>query len=152
MTNPATNIPDKPTLDGIEERWAAQWDAEGTYRFDASAHHEARSMQVLEKDIPDDRQPLLSKDVKKYFQNAQKIIEDLNKFYEQCRDVYTTPITRPAFWDPNPDNPVIEATIEADRQLRIFAIDPVSDEPSFSQLFPPLEEILPQEQDGELLS
>jgi valyl-tRNA synthetase len=40
MTNPATNIPDKPTLDGIEERWAAQWDAEGTYRFDASAPRE----------------------------------------------------------------------------------------------------------------
>jgi valyl-tRNA synthetase len=40
MTNPAANIPDKPTLDGIEERWAAQWDAEGTYRFDASAPRE----------------------------------------------------------------------------------------------------------------
>jgi valyl-tRNA synthetase len=31
-----TNIPDKPTLDGIEDRWAAQWDTDGTYRFDAS--------------------------------------------------------------------------------------------------------------------
>jgi valyl-tRNA synthetase len=40
MTNPATNIPDKPTLDGIEERWAARWDAEGIYRFDASAPRE----------------------------------------------------------------------------------------------------------------
>jgi valyl-tRNA synthetase len=30
------NIPDKPTLDGIEARWAAQWDSDGTYRFDAS--------------------------------------------------------------------------------------------------------------------
>ena len=34
------NIPDKPTLDGIEERWAAQWDSDGTYRFDASATRE----------------------------------------------------------------------------------------------------------------
>ncbi len=34
------NIPDKPTLDGIEERWAAQWDSDDTYRFDASAPRE----------------------------------------------------------------------------------------------------------------
>ena len=31
------NIPDKPTLDGIENRWAAQWDSDGTYSFDMSA-------------------------------------------------------------------------------------------------------------------
>jgi valyl-tRNA synthetase len=30
------NIPDKPTLDGIEARWVAQWDSDGTYRFDSS--------------------------------------------------------------------------------------------------------------------
>ena len=30
------NIPDKPTLDGIEDRWATQWDSDGTYRFDTS--------------------------------------------------------------------------------------------------------------------
>ncbi|MGB0113726.1 MAG: valine--tRNA ligase [Ilumatobacteraceae bacterium] len=34
------NIPDRPTLDGIEERWAAQWDSDGTYRFDASVPRE----------------------------------------------------------------------------------------------------------------
>ena len=34
------NIPDKPTLDGIEARWAAQWDSDGTYRFDASVPRE----------------------------------------------------------------------------------------------------------------
>jgi valyl-tRNA synthetase len=27
-------VPDKPTLDGIEERWDAAWQAQGTYRFD----------------------------------------------------------------------------------------------------------------------
>ena len=27
-------IPDKPTLDGIEARWAEDWDATGVYRFD----------------------------------------------------------------------------------------------------------------------
>jgi valyl-tRNA synthetase len=31
------NIPERPTLDGIEERWAAQWDSDGIYRFDGSA-------------------------------------------------------------------------------------------------------------------
>ena len=40
MTNTAANIPDKPTLDGIEARWAAQWDSDGTYRFDASVPRE----------------------------------------------------------------------------------------------------------------
>ena len=34
------NLPDKPTLDGIEDRWAAQWDADGTYRFDRSVPRE----------------------------------------------------------------------------------------------------------------
>jgi valyl-tRNA synthetase len=26
--------PEKPSLDGLEDKWAAHWDAEGTYRFD----------------------------------------------------------------------------------------------------------------------
>jgi valyl-tRNA synthetase len=29
-------VPDKPTLDGIEERWIDRWEAAGTYRFDRS--------------------------------------------------------------------------------------------------------------------
>jgi len=33
-------IPDKPTLDGIEERFVAQWEADGTYIFDRSATRE----------------------------------------------------------------------------------------------------------------
>jgi valyl-tRNA synthetase len=37
MTHAAANLPDKPTLDGIEERWMARWDADGTYHFDATA-------------------------------------------------------------------------------------------------------------------
>ena len=40
MTNTAANIPDKPTLDGIEAHWAAQWESDGTYRFDASVPRE----------------------------------------------------------------------------------------------------------------
>ena len=30
-------VPEKPTLDGIEERFAAQWEADGTYLFDRTA-------------------------------------------------------------------------------------------------------------------
>ncbi|MGZ4695654.1 MAG: class I tRNA ligase family protein, partial [Acidimicrobiales bacterium] len=28
--------PEKPSVDGIEERWAAVWEEQGTYRFDRS--------------------------------------------------------------------------------------------------------------------
>ncbi|MSY11810.1 MAG: class I tRNA ligase family protein, partial [Actinobacteria bacterium] len=31
------NVPEKPSIDGIEARWMQQWDTEGTYRFDRSA-------------------------------------------------------------------------------------------------------------------
>ena len=33
---PAPAIPDKPTLEGVEARWVAQWRADGTYDFDRS--------------------------------------------------------------------------------------------------------------------
>src|SRR6266478_7227953 len=29
-------IPDKPTLEGLEERWSATWEGSGAYRFDRS--------------------------------------------------------------------------------------------------------------------
>jgi valyl-tRNA synthetase len=28
------NVPDKPSLDGLEAKWGARWEADGTYRFD----------------------------------------------------------------------------------------------------------------------
>lgn len=31
-----TQLPDKPSLDGLEAKWRARWEAEGTYRFDRS--------------------------------------------------------------------------------------------------------------------
>ena len=31
------SVPDKPSLEGIEEAWAARWEAEGTYAFDRRA-------------------------------------------------------------------------------------------------------------------
>ncbi len=30
------NVPDKPSLDGVEDKWSDRWDADGTYRFDRS--------------------------------------------------------------------------------------------------------------------
>ena len=30
------NVPEKPSLDGIEQKWSARWEADGTYRFDRS--------------------------------------------------------------------------------------------------------------------
>jgi valyl-tRNA synthetase len=35
-TAPQTRIPTKPSLDGLEEKWRAVWEAAGTYRFDRS--------------------------------------------------------------------------------------------------------------------
>ncbi|HEX5615939.1 MAG TPA: valine--tRNA ligase [Acidimicrobiia bacterium] len=36
----AARIPDKPTLDGLEDRWSQEWDAAGTYRFDRTKTRE----------------------------------------------------------------------------------------------------------------
>ncbi len=35
-----TAVPEKPTLDGLEEKWSQRWEAAGTYRFDRSAPRE----------------------------------------------------------------------------------------------------------------
>ena len=34
------NTPDKPSLDGIEDRWMQRWEADATYRFDRSVPRE----------------------------------------------------------------------------------------------------------------
>ena len=36
-TTGAPRVPEKPTLDDLEERWASAWEEAGTYRFDDSA-------------------------------------------------------------------------------------------------------------------
>jgi valyl-tRNA synthetase len=41
-------VPEKPSLDGLEDTWAARWDADGTYRFDRSKTRE----QVYAIDTP----------------------------------------------------------------------------------------------------
>ncbi|WP_322769886.1 valine--tRNA ligase [Frankia sp. Cr1] len=34
---PERSVPDRPTLDGIEQRWSAAWQEQATYRFDRTA-------------------------------------------------------------------------------------------------------------------
>ncbi len=51
MSTPLTGaprVPDKPTLEGLEDRWAASWDENGAYRFDESATRD----QVFSIDTP----------------------------------------------------------------------------------------------------
>jgi valyl-tRNA synthetase len=43
-----STIPDKPSLDGLEARWRARWEADGTYRFDRSKSRD----QVFSIDTP----------------------------------------------------------------------------------------------------
>jgi valyl-tRNA synthetase len=45
---PAHGIPERPSLEGLEARWDARWDADATYRFDRSATRE----QVFAIDTP----------------------------------------------------------------------------------------------------
>jgi valyl-tRNA synthetase len=45
---PTSRVPEKPTLDGLEERWTAVWQDEGTYAFDRTATRE----QVFSIDTP----------------------------------------------------------------------------------------------------
>jgi valyl-tRNA synthetase len=50
MSTPApdSRVPEKPTIDGIEDRWAQVWDQEGTYRFDRTKTRE----QIYSIDTP----------------------------------------------------------------------------------------------------
>ena len=41
-------VPQKPTIDGLEQKWAEQWEDDGTYRFDRSAER----AQVYSIDTP----------------------------------------------------------------------------------------------------
>jgi valyl-tRNA synthetase len=39
-TDSSANVPERPALDGLEAKWSAEWEREGTYRFDRSAARE----------------------------------------------------------------------------------------------------------------
>jgi len=41
VTTPRREVPEKPTLEGLEKRWTERWEEDGIYRFDRSAPREA---------------------------------------------------------------------------------------------------------------
>jgi len=43
-----TQLPEKPTIDGLEAKWRARWEADGTYRFDRTK----RRAEVFSIDTP----------------------------------------------------------------------------------------------------
>ena len=45
-------IPEKPALEGLEDKWAPQWEARGTYRFDRDAALAAGSAELFSVDTP----------------------------------------------------------------------------------------------------
>ena len=48
----ATGIPDKPALEGLEARWGATWEREGTHRFDRAAALADGTASVFSVDTP----------------------------------------------------------------------------------------------------
>ncbi|SNS93260.1 valyl-tRNA synthetase [Geodermatophilus pulveris] len=48
----SAGVPDKPSLDGLEERWTARWAADGTYAFDRAAALAAPREQTWSIDTP----------------------------------------------------------------------------------------------------
>ena len=45
---PAPNVPEKPSIDGLEKKWGEHWEDDGTYRFDRSATRQ----QIFSIDTP----------------------------------------------------------------------------------------------------
>ena len=40
------NVPEKPALEGLEDKWKARWEADGVYRFDRSAQAEVYAIDT----------------------------------------------------------------------------------------------------------
>ncbi len=51
-SNADTGIPEKPALEGLEDKWAPQWEAKGTYQFDRDAALAAGSAELFSVDTP----------------------------------------------------------------------------------------------------
>ncbi len=41
MTTAANRVPEKPVLEGLEERWSGVWEDQGTFRFQRPAERSA---------------------------------------------------------------------------------------------------------------
>ncbi len=50
--SPVESIPERPSLDGIEDRWTAVWQEQGTYAFDREAAHKEGRASVFSVDTP----------------------------------------------------------------------------------------------------
>ncbi|MFL6169224.1 MAG: class I tRNA ligase family protein, partial [Ornithinibacter sp.] len=48
----AASVPERPSLDGLEDKWAAVWQAEDTYAFDRTAALQASREQIYSIDTP----------------------------------------------------------------------------------------------------
>ncbi|MDP3208167.1 MAG: class I tRNA ligase family protein, partial [Rhodoglobus sp.] len=48
----AANIPEKPALEGLEDKWGPAWESQGTYRFDRDAALAAGADTVFSVDTP----------------------------------------------------------------------------------------------------
>ncbi len=48
----AATIPDRPSLDGLEDKWTQAWREQGTYRFDRAAAQEKGRQAVFSIDTP----------------------------------------------------------------------------------------------------
>ena len=55
-TDGTWNVPDKPTLDGLEATWVPRWDEAGTYAFDRSAERADRFIAAIPQASPFDRE------------------------------------------------------------------------------------------------
>ena len=49
---PAVVVPDKPALEGLEDKWAKQWEADQTYAFDRTQGARARSTRSTRRRRP----------------------------------------------------------------------------------------------------
>ena len=49
---PASNIPEKPALEGLEPKWADHWERHGTHRFDRAAALAAGSVFSIDTPPP----------------------------------------------------------------------------------------------------
>ncbi|MGH8932659.1 MAG: valine--tRNA ligase [Egibacteraceae bacterium] len=45
-------VPDRPSLEGLEGKWAERWEAEATYRFDRSAAHGREDVYAIDTPPP----------------------------------------------------------------------------------------------------
>jgi valyl-tRNA synthetase len=46
MTSNAAGVPEKPALEGLEDKWTATWDSEGTYRFERDGQTRASIFSI----------------------------------------------------------------------------------------------------------